>query len=375
MVKRTESFIQKLKPWEFINFLCKHNFMASILQRTYHVFFSYPKVLQLHINSECNYNCIYCYAKKEVKPLETKKWLSIIDEAEDLGISYLEILGGEPFLDKSLERILDYAITKNFKVTIYTNGLLINDYWVKKLKSLKENIIISIKYGYHKQVIDNHLLEKKIKEVEAVIKRLVNEDVPIVTFITVDRFNFSDIKKILNKAIELKTFPIVERYIPIEDKKINQRFSLTKEQWTETLKLIKEIYSKYSPVIYGKAYTRGKICSCFTDNLSITPAGSVLPCPFSSNSLSLGNVREESLKEIWKKFLKKRKEWIKIPKECKSCKNRYLCRGGCKTTSISLRGDASRKDPLCNGGIPVTLGHAAFSLIHDNKNVELKKIR
>jgi len=330
--------------------------------------------MQLHINSNCNYNCIYCYRKK-VKPLEAKKWLCILDEAKSLGVSYIEILGGEPFLDNNLERILDHAIIKDFKVTIYTNGLLINENWIKKLKSIKNKIIISIKYGYHKHVINNNDLEKNVKKVEGIITKLRNEDIPVVTFITVDNFNFPNLKEIINKAIDLKTFPLIERYVPVKEKIINSKFSLTKEQWHETLKIIRKVYSNYNSIIYGKSYSRGRTCNCYIDNLSITPDGYVLPCPFAPVSLNLGNIKNESLKGIWKNFLNKRKDWIKIPKGCKKCKNKYLCRGGCKTSPLLIKNDMSEKDPLCNGSIPTTFGHVAFSIMHDNKNAKLKKLK
>lgn len=371
--KWVEEFTVKLNLWMLIDSMCRFNFMASLLQRMYYSLFSFPKTVQLHINSKCNYNCAYCYGKK-IKPLKMEKWLSILDEAQSLGVSYIDILGGEPFLDEGLERILNYAISKRFKLTIYTNGVLINDSWIKKLKLLKEDIIVSVKYGYHKQVIDSDRLEKEIKKVERVIRRLIQENIVVVTFITVDKFNFFNLKKILNKAIELKTFPIIERYLPVKDEKTNFKFLLTKQEWYAALKMIKEIYSKYHRLVNGKAYTRGKVCSCFTDNLSITPDGYVLPCPFVPVSLSLGDLKEESLKRIWEKFLKKRKEWEKIPVDCKGCKNKYLCRGGCKATLLLLKRDISKKDSLCNGEIPTTLGHAAFSILHNNKSIELKRL-
>ena len=131
----------KSVPWKFIYQIPKFPFMGIFFQKIYYSLFHYPKVLQLHINTECTHDCIYCYSNKEIEPLSTYAWMDIIDQAADLGILEMEFLGGEPFLQKDFYKLLKYTSEKNMIITIFTNGVFL-DKWIDKIKNLRTQIIL-----------------------------------------------------------------------------------------------------------------------------------------------------------------------------------------------------------------------------------------
>lgn len=365
LTKMIRKLILKHRPWSLISYLSKLPLMTNLLQYLYYTYFSELNSIKIHINSKCNYNCVYCYSKNiKGEVLPTQKWLETIDKLKDYPVQTIEISGGEPFLHKDLFKILKKCSDINYNITIYTNGSLINKNWIKKLKSLDTHIILSIKYDsvntYSKCIRSKHSLKK----IENNIQALVNNKISVVTFITVTKKNIRYVKRLINRSIELGAFPVIERYVPVKDCKINDQLSINAMDWFYVTKLINKVYSNYKHLIDGVNKIQGRTCSCYTTQVSIMQNGDVLPCQFLPPSMKIGNITNNSLEDVWLLLQNKRKEWLKIPDECKHCKNKLICRGGCRTSAYYMQGTFLRKDPLCGGNYPTTFGHSAFIVIH-----------
>ena len=92
-----------------------------------------PPFLIASITSSCNLHCAGCYSRcnhatvdaAPVKQLTGDEWLRIFDEADDLGISFILLAGGEPMLRRD---ILEAAGTKpNILFPIFTNGTFMDE--------------------------------------------------------------------------------------------------------------------------------------------------------------------------------------------------------------------------------------------------------
>ena len=358
--------IYDIKPWVTIHYLGKLPFMTNIYQYFFYKF-SGPKSVKIHINSQCNFNCIYCYSDPNRKSLSTIEWLNFIETLDRKNINTIEISGGEPFLDKGLYKILKKCKKKKYKITIYTNGTFVNMDWIKKLKHLKAKIIISIKYD-HRISYKELTRTNKFDKVENNIKNLIKNNIHVVCFISVTNKSFPFIKKIINKAIDLGAFPVLERFIPVKNDTINNKLIITKVEWSLCLQLIKKVYKKYEKIIDGVNRIQGSICSCYLTQFSVMQEGSILPCQFLPLSQRLGNIKKEPIDIIWNRFMKKRKKWIKIPKSCQNCNNKLLCKGGCKSSTYFKYKKYDKKDPLCSNNIPSDYGLCGFIVIHKIKS-------
>ena len=351
--------------WNIISSLSAVPFIARLIQNTYYSFFSYPKTIQLHINTECNYNCLYCYANnKKLKTLKTEKLLDLIIQAKKLGVYNIDFLGGEPFLHKDFYKLLQYTSKQNIGITIFTNGLLINNEWIKKIKKLSTQVLLVIKDDYNAKIYNRLTGTKQnFTKIKNIIKRCVSAKIPVITFAVITKFNVNHVDSMISNSLKLGVLPMFERYLPVKDEKINKKLEISKEGWEQVLINITNLYLGIKETVEGVGYLSGGMCSCFGNNLSIMQDGVVKPCPETPSFLTVGNVNNNSLKDIWKNFEKKRKKWLIIPKECKQCKNKYLCRGGCKAHTFIKYKDLKYKDPLCNGDIPTTYPHCIFSLV------------
>ena len=69
-----------------------------------------PPFLIASITSQCNLHCAGCYSRcnhatvdaAPVKQLTSEEWLRIFDEADELGVSFILLAGGEPMLRRDI---------------------------------------------------------------------------------------------------------------------------------------------------------------------------------------------------------------------------------------------------------------------------------
>ncbi|MCR5137740.1 MAG: radical SAM protein [Oscillospiraceae bacterium] len=92
-----------------------------------------PSYLIASITSQCNLHCAGCYSRcnhatvdeAPVAQLTTEEWQKIFDEADELGISFVLLAGGEPMLRQD---VIEAAGKKqNILFPILTNGTFLNE--------------------------------------------------------------------------------------------------------------------------------------------------------------------------------------------------------------------------------------------------------
>jgi len=104
--------------------------------------------IRLLITLDCNLSCSYCCNKQQrVYSQFQKKTFSEIDFSKYQNVC---ITGGEPFLKKDLLYQIIDDIPEGKNVYLYTNGVLITDEDVVRLRSLeKAGRIKGINIGFH----------------------------------------------------------------------------------------------------------------------------------------------------------------------------------------------------------------------------------
>ena len=93
----------------------------------------FPSYLIASITSQCNLHCAGCYSRcnhatvdtAPVKQLSAAEWAKIFDEADELGISFVLLAGGEPMLRRD---VIEAAGKKrNILFPILTNGTFLDE--------------------------------------------------------------------------------------------------------------------------------------------------------------------------------------------------------------------------------------------------------
>ena len=139
-----------------------------------------PPFLIASITSKCNLHCAGCYSRcnhattdaEPVSQLTGAQWLRIFEEADELGISFILLAGGEPMLRRD---IIEAAGKKqNILFPIFTNGTFIDDRYLDLFDASRNLIpVISIEGG--KETTDARrgegVYEKLVAGMDAFYKR------------------------------------------------------------------------------------------------------------------------------------------------------------------------------------------------------------
>lgn len=96
------------------------------LSRTFNRSWNRPDWVSLNLTLKCNLHCTMCTTCYDVpKELTREEIFDLIDQISLWGVKILNPLGGEPFVRPDLLEILEYAVLKDFYITLTTNGTLI----------------------------------------------------------------------------------------------------------------------------------------------------------------------------------------------------------------------------------------------------------
>ena len=100
-----------------------------------------PKFIMFKVTNKCNSGCVYCgYSSKNrhktdanpcdaLDKIKYEDFERIIDEASGIGVYSIAYNGGEPLLNKDIEKIIAYSNQKKVLPILMTNGLLLPHKW------------------------------------------------------------------------------------------------------------------------------------------------------------------------------------------------------------------------------------------------------
>ncbi|UCF12359.1 MAG: radical SAM protein [Thermoplasmatales archaeon] len=271
-----------------------------------------PPIMIFSITHQCNLNCKGCY-EKAIRPtvkkeLTDEQLRNIIKQSHELGISFVVVAGGEPFMRPGF-----FKITEDYHdiiFTIFTNGLLINDKTIKIIKTQK-NIVPLISLEGCEEVTDERRGKGIYNRLQKTMEKIKDQKIFFGTSLTLTKNNFD---KILNESfiqnlidIGCKFFLFLE-YNPI--KPGTEKWMITDSQRERTMNNMRKFRAKWPALSIAVPGDEEEIGGCLAAGrgfIHISAEGDVEPCPFAPYSdMNLNNV---SLKEALNSdFLKKIRE-------------------------------------------------------------------
>lgn len=115
--------------------------------------------IDLNITDRCNLTCTYCSVPitsvNDPSPELTLDQLArLFDEFEELGVKLVRLAGGEPFVRRDIEEILQLAGHRSFNTIVLTNGLPVQRRHVEL--ALRLPSIDSLAFSVDGASADNH---------------------------------------------------------------------------------------------------------------------------------------------------------------------------------------------------------------------------
>lgn len=264
-----------------------------------------PAFLIASITSSCNLHCAGCYSRANnacsdsapVCQLSTEDWKKIFSEADDLGISFILLAGGEPMIRRDvIEAAGEFG---SIFFPVFTNGTMTDDRYITLFKKCRNLFpVISIE-GKSEKTDDRRgkgIYEKVISSMDLMQKNSVLFGASVtVTTENLSEICSDDFIGTLQKRGCKAVFYV--EYVPVTDE--SRHLAPDDEQRRIFDDQLMKIREKYNDMIFisfpGDEKASGGCVAAGRGFFHINSHGGAEPCPFSPYSDI--NVKETSLRE------------------------------------------------------------------------------
>ncbi len=333
-----------------------------------------------NLTNICNLSCKHCYASaNQLKNnrLSSDEISSLIQQLRQTDVKFAILSGGEPLLREDIFDIASELKNAGIKTYLSTNGLLVNEGNIDKIKEQFDYIGISI--DGEPEVHDSFrgrigAFEESLRAIRLCLKNNLRvglrftltentqRSLPFV-FELAEREGIPKIyishlvysgrggdlhdlgKEDYKRAVEFilnKSFEFAEKNIPID--------VVTGNNDADAVMLLNEFKRRY-PELSGRLYERLRLWGGNQAGrrlLNIDSEGNVKPDPFFSDTI--GNVRMRSFCEIWNSngiLSRLRETPRKLKGKCGDCEYIEICNGNSRARAYAQYGDYFAEDPAC----------------------------
>ena len=329
------------------------------------------KALCLHIAHTCNLNCEYCFAsqgkyqgERAVMSFEVGKrafdWL--IENSGSRRNLEVDFFGGEPLMNfEVVKQLVAYARSiekqhnKNFRFTLTTNGLLIDDDVIEFANKEMSNIVLSLdgrKEIHDRYRVDyngNGSFDKIVPKFQKLVKARDNKNYYMRGTFTHQNPDFlKDIEVMLDLGFtELSMEPVVcasgdPAELTPED------MTIVMEQYEKLAELMLKRDKEKKPFTFYHymidltggpcIYKRISGCGSGTEYMAVTPWGDLYPCHqfVGDEAFKLGDIWQGVTNLDTQNSFAECNVYAR--KECRDCWARLYCSGGCAANAYHATG-------------------------------------
>lgn len=311
-----------------------------------------PYELGIELTNKCQGSCSYCFSTSLSSggvSLPKERIISLLDEAERLGVKLISWYGGEPFMHPDWFELMNYAAQKGMKNEVATSTIISRAMAQQIMKVQSLDVLISHidtidPVDYAKVHSDPRTLELKVQG----YKNLLEAGFPpekVLNCVTVTKPILGSLEKTLDWAVDEMGSQSLAFTIFLAEGYGSQH-----KQWEPSLSDVRKVLELRAKKLgqhwlrigasdAGKAY-----CQTL---LWVTYEGTVMPCGCMRDYEPAGNIYSESLEEIFKRSWESLLFKLPIKGPCgESCSNRDVC-FGCRATAFHFLDDALASDPKC----------------------------
>jgi AdoMet-dependent heme synthase len=316
-----------------------------------------PLVMSWNVTRECNMKCSHCYInatdKKLSNELTTQEGKNLIDQICEVSKPLLILSGGEPLLRPDIYELIKYGTAKGLKMGLGSNGSLIDEAVAAKLKAAGiATVSISLDSNIPPQHDEFRGVSGAWQKAVDACKALRKNNVLVQVNTTLTHENYSQIDDIMSLAedIGVENFHLFflvptgrgTKLTDISPQKYEDMISTTFAKVSKhRLNVRPSCAPQFMRIAQGmgldmRQWVRGCLAGMYY--CRVYPNGDVTPCPYLP--IKLGNIREQSFKDIWfnSKIFKALRDPNCLKGKCGKCEYRQLC-GGCRARAYGLSSD------------------------------------
>jgi radical SAM protein with 4Fe4S-binding SPASM domain len=316
------------------------------------------------ITLDCNLNCSHCgsTAGTERKhELSTKEALGLCEQLAEIGTKMTSLMGGEPLVRKDWYQLGQKCLDCGMETAIVSNGILIEKE-IERIKKLEPRVVGISLDGLketHETIRGRPGLFDRVIQ-SASLLRKNNIETTLIT--TISKLNFHELPALRELIADKEIAWQVQVAMPIG--RFQKELLISLEEFYALCQFITNTRKKYGfkrlPIAGGHcigydSYFNPKVstwtgCQAGTTVLGIASDGGVRGCLSIPEVVTVGNIRETPLSQIWdddENFAYTRlfKEQM-LGENCAGCSSMLSCKGGCSSMSYSLTGKFNN-NPYC----------------------------
>ena len=309
-------YLRKFKPRKVGRNLILHSHLPPVNSKAYTRFIDEhllaktdgPSHAQIALTNACPQNCEYCYNKdRKGKVIDTAIIKKAIQELKEMGVFWLGFTGGEPLLQEDIVEITE-SVGDDCAVKLFTTGCTLTPQLAQDLRNAGL-FSVSVSLDHWKQELHDKArryagaFQTALKAIN-IFKNLGDVDVGVSAVLSKEMIKRNEVEEFLDFLIGLG----------IHEAWLSECKPSVEDFWTddqvvtepERLKLV-ELQDRFNRegkiTVNYLAHFEGKEhfgCNAGHKMVYIDPFGEVSPCVFIP--MTFGNVREESLKKIFKEM-------------------------------------------------------------------------
>jgi len=329
------------------------------------------KALCLHIAHTCNLNCEYCFAsqgkyhgERAVMSFEVgKRALDFLIENSGTRRNLeVDFFGGEPLMNfEVVKQLVAYAREvekehgKNFRFTLTTNGLLIDDEVIDFANREMSNVVLSldgrreVHDRYRVDYAGNGSYDRIVPKFQKLVKARENKNYYMRGTFTHKNPDFlEDIKQMLDLGFtELSMEPVV--CAPGDPSELTEEdLPVILEQYEKLAELMIERRHEGRPFTFYHymidlgggpcIYKRISGCGSGTEYMAVTPWGDLYPCHqfVGEDKYLLGNIYDGITNKAAQCEFAECNVYARP--ECRDCWAKLYCSGGCAANAYHSTG-------------------------------------
>jgi GeoRSP system radical SAM/SPASM protein len=322
-----------------------------------------PVTVNWGITARCNFVCSHCFSRLDRSPeLSPEDARRVVDVLSAHGVMFLNYGTGEPLLRDDLFPLTEYAAGKGLKVTMNSNGSLID---AAAARMIRDAGFHSVGISIDAADAATHDAFRRMpgsfdKAVRAA--RLLREaGVPLTVSSVICKVNHESFADLVSLAKELGA-----RTIDLHNFKCSGMGGLNKERLDLSPGEWKAFYGTAVPMRRaeagieiafddpilsllgeegeGNGLVAGSVCGKLS--LYIRPDGEITPCGFIP--VTIGHVLKDDFGTVWRdsEVLARLRHKAAAGK-CSGCAKFASCLGGCTARAYAVYGSYDAPDPHC----------------------------
>jgi len=313
-----------------------------------------PVEASLEMTRRCPLECQHCYNNLPMgdlaarnRELSKQEYEHLLTELADMGVIWLLFTGGEIFARKDFLEIYTFAKHKGFLITLFTNGILINEKIADYLREYPPFAIEITLYGRTKETYEALTqLPGSYDRCMRGIRVLMERGLPLKLKTVGTRINAHEVvamrafaeqelgvdfkfDSLLNPRIDCSQAPLEVRLSPEEVVALDLHWPKMASEYRQLLERSVSRPVEPSKTVY--------VCGGGVKSFAIDPYGHMSICVISHRETY--DIRQGSVREGWEQFLLKLRERERTrPSKCDTCRIRSVC-STCPATAELETGD------------------------------------